>query len=573
MRNRRIEKAPVGIEGFDFITGGGLPRGRLTLVTGPAGSGKTIFGVQFLVHGVRDHGEPGAYVGFEETEEELLDNFGSFGYGLEELTGANKLLLDHIEAFPLNTSEAGDYDLDGLFVRLDETLKSVGAKRLVLDAFPALFAGFTNTQAVRSGLMRLFSFLKSRGVTAIATAESATQVARYGLGRSLSDCVINFDTTLHGRIATRHLRVAKYRGSMHHDDEFPFLISNNGVRVMPVTSVHQDYPVSRERITTGIPSLDAMLGGGGFYRGSSILVSGEAGTGKTSIAAHFARSACLRNERSLYCAFEEAADEVVRNMSSIGLNFPEWIDQGLLKVFVSRATRHDLEVHLANLEEAVVEFRPTVMVIDPVSNLLRAGSFGDVASMISRLVDFLKSHGVTAMFTVLSKWGGGEYQESIDISSVMDAWIQLRNQEASGEHTRLLSIAKARGMPHSNQVREFMITENEIQLVDVYAAGGEVLTGSARVARLEADRRDAIRRRLEVERAERELASRRTAIEKQIAELKGELEQIEEDYRYSRLWHQQEAASHESERNLVARERWAEGAMEGASGKDDGKSE
>lgn len=565
MRNNEIQKTPVGIGGFDFITLGGLPRGRPTLITGPAGSGKTMFAMAFLINGARDYDEPGVYLGFEETEEELLENFASFDADLPGLIEAKKLFVDHVEAFPLNTTEAGDYDLNGLFVRLDETLRRMDAKRLVLDAFPALFAGFQRQSAVRAGLMQLFRFLKDRGVTAVATAESATEVARYGLGRSLSDCVIHLDSQISGHVSTRHLRVAKYRGSRHQHDEFPFLIGSDGLNVMPISSVQQDYAASDKRITTGVHGLDDMLEGSGFFRGSSVLVSGEAGTGKSSLAAHFAGSACALGERSLYCAFEESRDEVVRNMRSIGLNLQDSIDRGLLQIYVSRGTAYDLEMHLATLERLVTEFQPSVIVLDPVSNLLRTGLSGDVSSMVSRLVDFLKSRGVTSMFTVLNRSDVqvlvGEH-ENIDISSVMDAWIRLTNREANGEQTRLLSIAKARGMAHSNQVREFVITDDKIQLEPVYVRGSQVLTGTARVAQLQQDRSEQDRLRQEQEQLEREYQYRRLSVENQIAALQAELEKVKGDYSSSRRRFREDVSAESGEAGGIEHAGGGEGDTE-----------
>lgn len=554
-RNGGIEKAAVGIHGFDFITGGGLPRGRPTLITGPSGSGKTIFAMEFLAHGARELREPAVYLGFEETKSEILANFASFDLQLSELAENNLLFIDHLEAVPVNVAEAGSYDLDGLFVRLDQALKAVDGRRLVLDAFPALFAGFRDAHAVRSGLIRLFGFLKERGVTTIATAESSTEVSRYGLGHSLSDCVVHLDSRVSGRVATRHLRVAKYRGSAHQQDEFPFLIDTDGITVIPPTSVRQDYRASRERITSGVTELDEMLEGTGLFRGSSVFLSGEAGTGKTSLAAHLAASTCERGERSLFVALEESRDEVMRNMESIGLDFTRFMDEGLLRIYVSRASRYDLEMHLATLQKQVDEFEPSVVIIDPISNLLRAGSVGHVTSMVSRLVDFLKAQGITALFTVLTKRSVEESPQTLDIASVMDTWIRLRNNEINGEHTRLLDVLKARGMAHSNQVREFQITGDKIRLVDVYVTESSMLTGTARVARLEQDRREADRDRTARERETREFEYRRSVLQNQIETLQAELKKVEEDYRESREWDVRHRESRGAERAGIARER------------------
>ena len=529
-----ISKAEVGVRGFDSITGGGLPQGRITLLLGASGCGKTVFGMEFLVHGASRYGEPGAFISFEETEEELAANFGPFGFDLKRMVADGKLALDYIGVTPELGIEAGEYDLEGLLFRLEKAIAAVGARRVVLDALPALFQGFSDSAAVRVALSRLFAWLKQRGITTVATAESTAELSRHGLGRSLSDCIVSLSMRVQDRIATRYLQVTKYRGSAHKADEFPFLISGDGLSVLPLTSVLPGYAASTDKISTGLPRLDTMLGGKGYYRGSSILVSGQAGTGKTSLAVHLAASVCRQGERCLYCAFEESEAEIVRNMRSIGLDLRQWIKQGLLGFNMSRATAGGLELHLVELENMIEQFQPQVAIFDPISNLTAVGSYAEVKSMTSRLLDFLKSGGITSLFTTLAETGLGEqpahvFDSRVGVSSLMDTWINLRRQENDGEQSRLIRIIKSRGMPHSNQVREFLITGSGVELVDVYLGPSGMLTGTARAseeARLHEERR---RRSREVERKQREHEHRQAVLQAQIATLQIELENSSAD--------------------------------------------
>jgi circadian clock protein KaiC len=551
-----VPKAAVGIQGFDAITGGGLPRGRVTLVLGASGSGKTVFAMEFLAGGAVQHNEAGAFVSFEENEEELAANFHSFGFELKRLGEEKRLIVEYIEVTPLLGTEAGDYDLTGLLLRLERAIEKVGARRVVLDAIPVLFQGFTDTAAVRIALATLFAWLKERNITSVVTAESDSELARYGLGRSLSDCIVRLSMRVRDRIATRYLQVTKYRGSAHQSDEFPFLISGSGFSVLPVTSVLPRYEASSERISTGIPRLDTMLGGDGYFRGSSILVSGEAGTGKTSLAVTLVVAACLRGERCLYCAFEESEGEICRNMRSIGIDLQRYLEEKLLTFSMYRSTHAGLELHLVNLEKEIQDFRPQVTVFDPISNLTAAGSFSEVKSMTSRLLDFLKSNGVSSLFTALVSGGAEDSSSVVGVSSLMDTWIGLRNLENEGEQTRLISIIKSRGMAHSNQVREFLITDAGIELVDVYLGPSGILTGTARAAeeaRLKDEQR---RRRWEIERKKREHEHKRAVIEARIAALQAELETSGDDLRQI----MQDAADHEKhlseQQEEIARRRW-----------------
>lgn len=527
-----ITKAQVGIRGFDSITGGGLPRGRITLILGSSGCGKTVFGMEFLVCGACQYHEPGAFLSFEETEEELAVNFSPLGFDLKRLTAEEKLALDYIGVTPELGTEAGEYDLEGLLFRLEKSISAVGARRLVLDALPALFQGFSDSAAVRITLARLFAWLKAREITTVVTAESTSELSRHGLGRSLSDCIVLLSMRVRDRIATRYLQVTKYRGSAHKPDEFPFLISSEGLSVLPLTSVLPRYEAPTEHVSTGLPRLDTMLGGGGYYRGSSILVSGQAGTGKTSLAVHLAASVCRLGGSCLYCAFEESEAEIVRNMRSIGLDLERWINEGLLIFTSSRATSDGLELHLVELEKTIEEVQPQVAIFDPISNLTAVGSFLEVKSMTSRLLDLLKAQGITSLFTTLVAGGQAAPGREVGVSSLMDTWIDLERLETVGEQSRLIRIIKSRGMAHSNQVREFLITESGIEVVDVYAGPSGMLTGTARAAE-EARLKEEQRRRLrEVEWKRRELQQRQAALEAEIAALQAELEKSRGDLKH-----------------------------------------
>ena len=517
-------KVPTGIAGFDDITLGGLPAGRITLVLGLAGSGKTVLGLEFLVRGVREYDEPGVLISFEETEKELVTNSSSFGFNLQELVSSAKIAIDYMSVNPGEFIEQGRYDFDGLLVRIEHAVNSVGARRIVLDGVPALFYGFSDASAVRDVLVRLYGWLKDKGLTVVVTAESETDMVRHGLGRSLPDCIVLLTERTSNNFATRYLQVAKYRGSSHGAGEFPFLIGENGISLIPVTSIRPAYEVSSERMTTGVPQLDKMLGGQGYFRGNSILVSGEAGTGKTSLAAHLAHASCQRGERCLYFAFEESELEIIRNMRSIGIDFQPWIKKGLLRFRSSRATMYGLETHLVTMSREINEFQPRVVILDPVTNLLSTGSFSEVQVMVSRMIDFLKGKAITGFFTTLT---GNEFQESpseVGVSSLMDTWIVLRNLEMNGERTRLLNIWKSRGMAHDSKVREFLLTDHGVELVDVYAGPSGILTGTARIAQKGKDDVELVNRQNDLQRQERQRKHRRAVLEAQIAALRAEIE-------------------------------------------------
>jgi circadian clock protein KaiC len=551
-----LEKAPTGIAGLDEITGGGLPRGRPTLICGGAGCGKTLFGMEFLVRGATEFGEPGVFIAFEETADELGQNVRSLGFDLEKLIAKNKIAVDYVHLERSEIAETGDFDLEGLFLRLNMAIDAVGAKRVVLDTIETLFGGFSNTVILRSELKRLFRWLKDKGVTAVITGERGDgRLTRQGIEEYVSDCVILLDHRVTEQLSTRRLRVVKYRGTTHGTNEYPFLIDEDGISVLPVTSLALNHPASAERIPSGVPGLDAMLGGDGFYRGSSILISGTAGTGKTSLAAHFAHATCARGERCLYLAFEESPAQLVRNMRSIGVDIEPWLKKGLLRMEASRPSLHGLEMHLARVHKQVAEFDPKVVIVDPISNLVTAGSELDTQAMLLRLIDFLKGHGITAMFVNLTSGGASWEKTDIGVSSLIDTWILLRDIELGGERNRGLYVLKSRGMKHSNQIREFLITPKGIQLEEVYIGPEGVLTGSMRAAQEAREKAADVERRQHAERKQRELTMRRAALEAQIKALQAEFAAAEEEAKVSLAQSAAREQTLQSERERAAERR------------------
>ncbi|CAG0959511.1 Circadian clock protein kinase KaiC [Methanosarcinales archaeon] len=525
-----LPKCQTGIRGLDEITDGGLPKGRPTLVCGSAGCGKTLLAMEFLVRGAVQYNEPGVFMSFEESSEELVQNVASLGFDLNDLAARKMMSLDHVRIERSEIEETGEYDLEGLFIRLNHSIDSIGAKRVVLDTIESLFGGLSNESILRAELRRLFSWLKEKGVTAIITGEKGEgTLTRHGLEEYVSDCVILLDNRVEVQISTRRLRVVKYRGSAHGTNEYPFLIDEKGISVLPITSLGLQHDVSSERISSGIPRLDTMLGEKGFFRGSSILISGTAGTGKTSTAASFANATCKRGERCLYFAFEEAPNQIIRNMRSIGIDLEPWMKQGLLEIYSVRPTIYGLEMHLVKMAKLIDEFKPKVVIIDPITNLIAIGSETEVKSMLARLIDYLKAKQITALFTNLSQAGGTLEQTEFGISSLMDTWLLLRDIEIGGERNRGLYILKSRGMAHSNQIREFLLTDKGIDLIDVYLGPSGVLTGSARAAVETQEKTAELMHIEEIERKKRELERQRKAIEAQIAALRAEFESKEEE--------------------------------------------
>jgi circadian clock protein KaiC len=512
-----LAKAPTGIKGLDEVTGGGLPLGRPTLVCGPAGSGKTLLAMEFLVRGITEFAQPGVFIAFEETREDLVANVASLGFDLAGLEDDGNLVVDHVNIAPAEVIEAGDWDLEALFIRLGAAIDRVGATRVVVDTIETLFAAFTDTGRLRSELQRLFLWLKDRGVTAVITAERGDgALTRHGIEEYVSDCVIVLDHVVSEETSIRRLRVLKYRGSLHGTNQYPFLIGERGITVQPITSLGLQHSVSDERISTGVDRLDSMLGGGGPYRGSSILISGTAGTGKSTLAAQFCDAACARGERAIYFAFEESQEQIIRNMGSVGMDLRRWVQSGLLRFRCVRPSLFGLEAHLVSMQALVDEVDPAVLAIDPISDL--AGSGRDVSSMLIRQVDFLKARGVTALFTTLASDGHLEHSEQL-IASLIDTCLLLRAMDGNGEHNRVLSVLKSRGMAHSNQVREFLLTDRGIELADVYVGPQGVLTGSARSAQEARERTEAQERQEDLQQRRANLDRRREAVQAEVAGL------------------------------------------------------
>ena len=478
-RGHDLDKTPTGIRGLDEITRGGLPAGRPTLICGGPGSGKTLLAMTFLVNGALQFGEPGVLLTFEESGEEIAQDVASLGFDLPELIAAQKLAVDYVRVERGEIEETGDYDLEGLFVRLDYAIQSIGAKRVVLDTIESLFAGLSNQGIIRAELRRLFRWLKDRSVTAVITGERGEGLlTRQGLEEYVSDAVILLDHRVHDQVSTRRLRVVKYRGSYHGTNEYPFLIDTNGISVLPVSSLALQHKAPMDRVSTGVVRVDEMLGGTGYYRGSTILVSGTAGTGKTSLAAHFLDAACRRGERCLCFLFEESPQQLLRNMRSIGIDLEPWVAAGLLQFHADRPSRYGLETHLVTMHRIVVDFKPTVTVLDPVTNLMTVGTFSDVQAMLTRMIDYLKTENVTALLTSLTPGQRDIERTETSISSLMDTWILLANDVVEGAHRRGLYVLKSRGMAHSNEVREFSLTDRGLQVLE--AAGAELGASVAR---------------------------------------------------------------------------------------------
>ena len=527
-----ISKSPTGIEGFDDLTFGGLPTGRPSLICGSAGCGKTLFASTFLIHGAREYGEPGVFVTFEERPEDIVANVASLGFEMDSLVDDGRIAFEHIAVDPSELAEIGDYDLEGLFLRLELAIDSIGAKRVVLDTIESLFSAFSNPAILRAEIRRLFDWLKERGLTTVITAERGDgTLTRQGLEEYVSDCVILLDHRVESQISTRRLRIVKYRGTAHGTNEYPFLIDEDGFSVLPVSSLRLNHKVYDERISSGVPDLDAMLKGGGFHRATSILLSGVAGSGKSSLAASFADAACARGERAVYFSFEESADQSVRNMRSVGMDLRRWMDQGLLRHIAARPTFYSLEMHLAVMLREVARFDPSLVILDPISAFTESGDQTEVQSMLLRMVDYLKNRGVTAVFTHLMHGQDGTTATDVGMSSLMDAWILLLNREIGGEFNRELYLIKARGTEHSNQVREFQIGNDGIKLIPPYLGSSGALTGSARKQEEARSRREELQRQADVLRVHRQIEQRRRRTEAQIEALQAELDSDEMELR------------------------------------------
>ena len=518
-----LQKASTGIRGLDDITAGGLPRGRSTIFCGGPGSGKTMLGIEFLVRGATEFNEPGVLLAFEESPEEIARNVASLGFDLNELAAKKKLYLDYISIDPGQIQETGEYDLDGLFIRIQHAVETVHAKRIMLDTIEALFSNFSNQRILRAELRRLFGWLKDRGLTTVITAERGEgTLTREGLEEYVSDCVILLDHRVKDQISVRRIRVVKYRGTQHGMDEYPFLIDENGMSILPVSSLQLRHKVSNERVTSGVPALDDMLEGRGFFRGSSILLSGTAGTGKTTLAASFADATCRGGERCLFIGFEESPAQVTRNMKSVGIDLNHWVEKGLLIHEAWRPTQFGLEMHLLRIHKLVEKWKPQSVIIDPISNLLTGTTQLEASSMMMRLIDFLKAAGITAIFVDLTSRDINLESTKIGISSLADTWILLRDVELNGERNRCIYVLKSRGMAHSNQVREYLITKNGVDLIPAYLGLGGVLTGSARIAQEAKELADATAREEDIQLKRQQANRKLLVIEAQIAALQAE---------------------------------------------------
>ena len=562
-----LEKVPTGITGLDEITFGGLPRGRPTLICGGAGCGKTLTAIEFLVRGAMEFDEPGVFMAFEETEEELARNVAALGFDLKALVKRKKLVIDFVRVERSEIEETGEYDLEGLFVRLAYAIDSIGAKRVVLDTVEALFAGLPNEGILRAELRRLFRWLKTKGVTAIVTAERGeSTLTRHGLEEYVADCVILLDHRVIDQVSTRRLRIVKYRGSVHGTNEYPFLINEQGLSVLPITSMRLDHAAPRQRVSTGVRQLDNMFGGMGLYRGSTLLISGGAGAGKTSLAAAFAHAGCRRGERVLYFAFEESPEQIMRNMRSVGIDLRPAAQKGILHFHAARPSLCGLEMHLLGIHELIRDFRPQLMIVDPITNLVAVGDGLEVRSMLTRLIDLLKSKLITTLFTSLTKADDSPDQSEVGISSLIDTWISLRNVEHAGERNRALHVLKSRGMPHSNQVREFQLTGHGINLVSVSVSGGDVLVGSARFAQ-EAQRLAEVRKgKEELARLRRALETRRKAAIAQISSLQAETHAELEELSRKIVEESARIASFASDREALIRKRMGQQSASGPNG-------
>jgi len=474
-QQRLLPKSPTGIPGMDEITGGGLPTGRPTLVAGSAGCGKTLFAMEFLVNGAMHYDEPGVFIAFEENAEELAQNVASLGFDVKELMKQKKLSIDYVRVERTEIEEAGEYDLDGLFIRLGHAIDSIGAKRVAMDTIEVLFGALPNQGILRAELHRLFRWLKDKGVTAVVTAERGEgTMTRFGLEEYVADCVITLDHRVTEQVSTRRLRIVKYRGTLHGTNEYPFLIGKNGISVLPITSLALEHEAPSERMSTGIKELDDMLDGKGFYVGSSILISGTAGTGKTSITSAFVDAACRRGERCLYFAFEESPSQIVRNMYSIGIDLAPHVKKGNLQFYATRPTLYGLEMHLVTMYDLIKEKKPQVVVLDPITDFFAIGSIGEVKAALTRMIDFLKTEQITALFTSYTSEDQSADQTIVGVSSLIDTWLSLRNLESNGERHRGLFVLKSRGMAHSNEIRSFQLTAEGIKIGTMDFAGRSI---------------------------------------------------------------------------------------------------
>jgi circadian clock protein KaiC len=555
--DRALPKCPTGIKGLDEITQGGLPLGRPTLICGGAGCGKTLMAMEFIVRGATEFNEPGVFMSFEERPEELVQNVRSLGFDLDDLVARKQLAMSYVRVERAEIEETGEYDLEGLFIRLGSAIDSVGAKRVAVDTIESLFGGLANEGILRAELRRLFQWLKTKGVTAVITGERGdATLTRQGLEEYVSDCVILLDHRIKEQLSTRRLRIVKYRGSTHGTNEYPFLIDETGIDVLPITALGLTHQVSDERVSMGVPELDEMLGGG-LFRGSSVLFSGTAGTGKTTVAATFLEAACRRGEKSLYFSFEESQSQTIRNLRSVGLDLQPMVDRKLLQFHAMRPTQFGLEMHLATIFGLIRDFQPRNVVLDPVTALLTNGNIADVTAMLVRLLDHLKGNGTTCLFTALNTGSGQVETSDVGISSLIDTWFLMRDIELYGERNRGIYVLKSRGMAHSNQIREFLLTSSGIRLRPVYLGPAGVLTGSARLIQESRDAAEAGIRRQEIECRKGELEQERNLYEARAAALKSEFSSRSEEIQRALLELQRQESQLRNSRHDLAESRKA----------------
>lgn len=522
---KRLAKCPTGIEGLDTLTNGGFPRNRLTLICGSAGSGKTSLGVEFLVQGIIKYNEPGLLITFEEKPQEIIENAASIGFDLEDLINKKKLFIEYIPVQEEEVMQSGDYTLEALFIRFEQVITSIAVKRVTLDTLDSIFASLGNTPVLRAEIYRLFNWLKQKNITSLVTSEAGINtLSRNGLEEYISDCVISLRTNIVSEVLTRFLRVVKYRGSKHGTNEYPFLITDLGINLFPITSNYLNNTVSTEFASTGVKELDEMMDNKGYYRGSTVLVTGTAGTGKSSLAAVFSNSICQTGERCIYFTFEEMINQILRNMSSINLNLQQWIDKDLLKFYAYRSPAYGLETHLLTIQNVIKEFKPHAIIIDPITNFDLIGTELEIKSMMTRLIDFLKAQQITALFTSLATTINPKEQTEIGISSLIDSWLVLQNLEQAGERTRGITILKSRGIAHSNQIREFIITSNGIKLEKIYIGLNGILTGSARLDQQEQEKLKLLFQEKETLRCRKLLEHKKAILEAKIMALKSEFD-------------------------------------------------
>jgi len=520
---QQLAKSPTGIPGLDEITGGGLPTGRPTLVCGGPGCGKTLLALEFLIHGGNEFNEPGVFLALEENARELAANFASMGVDLPDLIRRKKLVIDYVPLERSEIEETGEFNLEGLFIRLAHAIDSIGAKRVALDTIESLFSAFPNAMILRAEIRRLFRWLKKKGMTAIITGERGLEtLTRQGLEEYVSDCVIVLDNRIQDEVSLRRLRIVKYRGSAHGTNEYPFLIDDDGIVVMPITSVGLRQDVSPQRMSSGISDIDNMLGGKGYYRGSSVLVSGTAGTGKTSMGASFVDSACRHGERVIIFSFEESPKQIIRNMRSIGIDLQQWVRLGLLEFHSIRPSMYGLEKHLSLIQKAISAFNPQSVVVDPLNSFISGENEMNVKAMLTRLVDFMKCRKITGLFTSLTTSGSPLEHTDISISSLIDTWIILRDNEAEGERTRTIYILKSRGIGHSNQLREFTLTDNGVKLRNVYVGPSGVLTGTARLNMEAAEKAQQLVLKEQLELGQEELKTKKILLDTRINAMRAE---------------------------------------------------